>query len=494
MKKMFSGFLSLCLVVSSGSMAFGGTTADESLSKLLVSKSSSTSSSKLYDMFPAFDPEIADYTVFLPDGADSAYLYMKPDDSDYTVYCDGEAIDEDDDYFALIEDIDDGDEIDIKVEDEDGDGDTLDTYTVTFYCGDEDDSDDVYLDSLVIKNKTDSGTYTEVELNKDFDEGTTSYTADISSNTYKTARIYAEASDTDAHVLINGEPVNSSGYVELSLQSGSNKIEVTVVAENCEDTKTYIITAAYEENVEAVLTGLAARDGGSNTVSLSPTFYSSKENYTTNVSNSVDSISFYLSTDELCNLYINDVVQSRNDWTQNYILSEGTNTFKVGVKSTTGTNEVNTYTISVYRQPASLEASVSGQKMTIDGVSRELNAYNINGNNFVKLRDLASLLLGTSKQFSVSYDETSNRIALLSGGYYTSVGQENMALGQAKEIAASQQSVYLDNGQVSLMTYNIDGNNYVMLRDVAMLLNFGLSYDSVSDTIQTQTTQSYSAS
>lgn len=494
MKKILALSLVIILVMTSGTMAFAAKkgTADESLSKLAVSKSESTSSSKLYDMFPEFDPEIADYTVLLPDGKDSVYIYAKPDDKDYTVYCDDDEVYEDDDYFIRIDDISDGDEVEIVVEDEDDD--KIDTYTITFYCGDEDDNDDDLLESLEIKNKTDSSEYDDVDLDEKFDEDETSYTCSIRGNSYKKIRVYAEASDSDAHVFINGYEAGSSGYVEFDAETGTNKFTVTVVAENCDDTKTYTVTANYKEDVEAALASLSARDSSSNNITLSPVFYSSRKNYTADVASTVETISFFLATTETdCSIYLDNMVQSNNAWTQGIALKEGLNNFNITVKANSGNNNTATYSVSVYKQAKGLESFVSSQKLTINGISKQLNAYNINGNNFVKLRDIASLLQGTGKQFSVAYDANSNRISLLSGGYYTSNGQENIALAQPKEITSSEQSVYLDNVAVNMMAYNIDGNNFVMLRDLGLLLNFSVSYNSATDTIQINTTQNYTA-
>ena len=38
----------------------------------------------------------------------------------------------------------------------------------------------------------------------------------------------------------------------------------------------------------------------------------------------------------------------------------------------------------------------------VDGVSKPFDAYNINGNNYVKLRDAAYALSGGAKQFDVT--------------------------------------------------------------------------------------------
>ncbi|MBN7773849.1 cadherin-like beta sandwich domain-containing protein [Clostridium aminobutyricum] len=488
MKKIISALIVFTLVFSSSSFCFA---ASDPLSKLIVSKSESTSSSKQYTLFPEFDADITEYSIFLADGTDDAYLYMKPGSSKYTVYCDGDEVTDDDDYFAHVKSIDDGDEIDIVVKDDDDD--KLETYTITFYCGDDDDNDEAALDDLYVKSKTSSGSYSKVDLNDDFDSDTKKYEADINSD-YKTVQIYAEAEDSDATVLINGYVVGSSGYRSFDLTDGDNTFKITVIAENCDDTETYTLTLSYNDKsaYSSALSYLYVRDSGSNTITLSPAFSGSSKNYTTNVANSVKSVSVYATpTDSDSTLYINNGTATKSTWTE-CTLKEGVNTISVKVYQPDAETTTTTYNLNIYRQPIAQDTSISSQKLTVDGISKTLNAYNINGNNFVKLRDIASLISGSMKQFSVSYNEANNVIVLLSKSYYTSNGQENVALGRAKEIAVSTQSVYLDGSSVSLMTYNIDGNNYVMLRDVAMLFNFGLSYDTSTETVKIVTTSSYS--
>lgn len=497
MKKLFSVLLVMALLMTSGGMAFAAGSADESLDKLAVSKSESTSSSKLYNMFPKFDPEIADYYVFLPDGDDSAYIYAKPEDSKYTVYCDGDEVDKDDDYFAYIKNISDGDEIEIEVRDRDDD--ELDTYTITFFCGDDDDDDEARLDDLSIRAKEGKDSYTKVSLDKDFSKSTKSYSVSVKENDYDTVRIYAEPQDSGAHVIINGEVMGSKeDYMEFKVKSGKNEFEVNVIAENCDDSETYKLTVNYdskgsEVKTEAVISSLSVKDDGGNNITLSPVFNSGKKSYTASVGNNVKSVNFYAMTGTDTSMFLNNTEQKSAIWSPSYTVNEGQNNFTITVYLTGDSYDAKTYTVSIYKHPKKIMASISAQNLNINGVSKQLKAFNIGGNNFVKLRDIASLLAGTNKQFSVGYNETANSIALLSNGYYAANGQENTDLRASKEIMISVQPMTLDNQPVSMVSYNIDGNNFVMLRDVALLFNFGLTYNSAIDTVQITTSSNYTA-
>lgn len=62
--------------------------------------------------------------------------------------------------------------------------------------------------------------------------------------------------------------------------------------------------------------------------------------------------------------------------------------------------------------------------ISVDGVNRRIDAYAIDNYNYFKLRDIAYVLSGTSKQFDVTWDGSKNAINLVKGKAYTVVGNE----------------------------------------------------------------------
>lgn len=128
--------------------------------------------------------------------------------------------------------------------------------------------------------------------------------------------------------------------------------------------------------------------------------------------------------------------------------------------------------------------TVSPQNLSVDGVDADCDKYNIDGSNYFKLRDLAQLLSKTDSCFSVSFDEQSNAVAVVSGKEYIPVGGE-LARGQdhSKTAVVSKQSVLIDGKAVDgLSIYNIGGNNYFKLRDLGNALGFTVDYDADSNT------------
>ena len=81
-------------------------------------------------------------------------------------------------------------------------------------------------------------------------------------------------------------------------------------------------------------------------------------------------------------------------------------------------------------------------------------------------------------------------MTLVTGGTYTPIGGELVIPSNYSQAVVSTQSIYLDNGYVTPMAYNIDGNNYFLLRDLALLFDFGVDYS--AGTIYIDTSESYS--
>jgi hypothetical protein len=136
-------------------------------------------------------------------------------------------------------------------------------------------------------------------------------------------------------------------------------------------------------------------------------------------------------------------------------------------------------------RPTSSPILVNGRRIAFD-------AYNINDNNYFKLRDLAYVLSGTVKQFEVGWNGATNTITLTSGKPYTPVGGEMAGKGTGNKVAAATISrILLDGSEVSFTAYNIGNNNYFKLRDIGAAFNFGVNWDGESQTIELDTSKGY---
>jgi hypothetical protein len=142
--------------------------------------------------------------------------------------------------------------------------------------------------------------------------------------------------------------------------------------------------------------------------------------------------------------------------------------------------------------PVKLTANPTVSTVIVNGQSRAFDAYNINDNNYFKLRDLAFVLNNSVKQFSVDWEEATKTISLRSGYPYAPVGGEMGSKGNgAKTPTLSNSKLLLDGNSVSFTSYNIGGNNYFKLRDIGSALNFAVDWDGASNTITIDTNKSY---
>ena len=137
---------------------------------------------------------------------------------------------------------------------------------------------------------------------------------------------------------------------------------------------------------------------------------------------------------------------------------------------------------NVRKEP--LKVVPTTQNLTVDGEKKETEIYNINGNNYFKLRDVAMLLNNTGVQFSITYDAASQTILITTGKAYTPQGGE-LQTGQDRSASCvkSAQALVINGQPVELTAYNLGGNNFFQLRELGSALGFGVDYDDATRTI-----------
>lgn len=160
----------------------------------------------------------------------------------------------------------------------------------------------------------------------------------------------------------------------------------------------------------------------------------------------------------------------------------------------TATAPAVTTTAPAVTVPEKATATPTVSKVLVSGAAVSFDAYNINGNNYFKLRDLASAVNASKKQFEVTFDATKNAIDLKSNTAYTKVGGEMAKSdGKAKNAVLTTSKIYKDGAEQKLTAYNIGGNNYFKLRDIGQAFNFGVTFDNKTNTISIDTNADYVA-
>lgn len=127
-------------------------------------------------------------------------------------------------------------------------------------------------------------------------------------------------------------------------------------------------------------------------------------------------------------------------------------------------------------------AYLSNHKMSLNGSDVEVQAYLIDGNNYFMLRDLASKMTSTSKNFDVSWDSLSNTIKIYTGRNYTPVLYKFLIQDNQKAIYSSI-PIFIDDEEKKMTSYNINGNTYYKLRDLGNALGFSVDFDQVNSKI-----------
>lgn len=448
-----------------------------------------------YIMFPSkFDEDVYDYYVFVPwddskDYEDGVDVYISTEyGKNLTVKHGTNKFDDDIDDYIKVGSVNDGDKETFTITVTADKSNDSSKYNVTVYYGSEKSADTATLKDI-------EATYgknfkTKATISPSFSSSVYNYIVSVPA---KTEEVLLEltASDRDAVILCNDEIVD--GDITLSdLKAGENKFKVVVVAENCDDTKTYNITV----NVGA--TGLLSNlsfSTNAGTFNFSPVFASGTYNYVANVPNSVTTL--YVTPTAIDDDYTIRVYKGSTD--AQTVKSGKTST---GVALTEGLNEVKvyvyqsgsskTYTLNIYRQPTAPNYQVSVQNLYVNGTAKTLNAVNIKGNNFLKLRDLAYLLDGTSKQFNVTYTESTNTTHIHSLTSY--VNDPKNPVNQPITLTRPQlssQKVTLDGSSAYPIAYNVAGSNYVNLRQVCAMLDIGLTYSAATNTVTITTANSY---
>lgn len=145
--------------------------------------------------------------------------------------------------------------------------------------------------------------------------------------------------------------------------------------------------------------------------------------------------------------------------------------------------------IEQVKKDDSIEIKVSENKLVLNGEKIQVSAYNINGNNYFKLRDLARLLQNTSAKFNIKYYAEENAMIIEKGKNIISVDLLE-ELNEPKKVQKSKQKILIDGEKIeNIKSYNVDGSNFFMLRDLSEILNFKTDFDKDTFTVKITTSE-----
>ncbi|MGO1581532.1 MAG: hypothetical protein ACTHWZ_09065 [Peptoniphilaceae bacterium] len=127
------------------------------------------------------------------------------------------------------------------------------------------------------------------------------------------------------------------------------------------------------------------------------------------------------------------------------------------------------------------DVMVSPQKVTLDGKEVAIFGYNIDGENYFKLRDLAAVVKDTDAKFGVDYRD--NMVSLTKAGDYKVLDTDQKEVEKEAKAMLTNDKVMIGETELMAKAYKINNNNYYRLRDLGKELNFGVDYDKEKDTV-----------
>lgn len=156
----------------------------------------------------------------------------------------------------------------------------------------------------------------------------------------------------------------------------------------------------------------------------------------------------------------------------------------VGYLQNAGRNLANVFMIVDKTKPVGpVPLYPSAADITIGGSRFTLSAYNIDGSNYFKLRDIAYIAANSSMAFDVGYDEESKTVSIDSVPSGSFLGEAPGNYSDSVNYKKSASPIIANGISVTADAYNIDGSNYFKLRDITDIFGKSVSYDNETKAI-----------
>ena len=140
---------------------------------------------------------------------------------------------------------------------------------------------------------------------------------------------------------------------------------------------------------------------------------------------------------------------------------------------------------TAFAESKTVDAVKNTKKVTLDGEEVKIGAYDVEGYNYLKLRDVAAILNTKKCQFNVGFDKPTKLITVeLAKGYEKVEGDLAEIKDEKAKAIVSVKKILVNGEEKEIKTALINEYNYMQLRDLGTLVGLGVGYDKVNKVIQ----------
>ena len=139
---------------------------------------------------------------------------------------------------------------------------------------------------------------------------------------------------------------------------------------------------------------------------------------------------------------------------------------------------------TAFAESKTVDAVKNTKKVTLDGEEVKVGSYDVEGYNYLKLRDVAAILNTKKCQFNVGFDAPTKLITVeLAKGYEKVEGDLAEIKDEKAKAIVSVKKILVNGEEKEIKTALINEYNYMQLRDLASLVGLDVKYDAKNKVI-----------
>ncbi len=139
---------------------------------------------------------------------------------------------------------------------------------------------------------------------------------------------------------------------------------------------------------------------------------------------------------------------------------------------------------TAFAESKTVDAVKNTKKVTLDGEEVMVGAYDVEGYNYLKLRDVAAILNTKKCQFNVGFDGPTKLITVeLAKGYEKVEGDLAEIKDEKAKAIVSVRKILVNGEEKEIKTALINEYNYMQLRDLGSLVGLDVKYDAKNKVI-----------